>query len=75
MSRLGLSMVAACSMLLFVQFSASADRDEAAPVIDNNRVTVFDVTLNRGNPWTTPQGTNFAEMFLVGGKIDHHTGR
>jgi hypothetical protein len=68
-SRLGLSMVAACSMLLFVQFSAPADRDEAAPVIDNNRVTVFDVTLNRGNPWTTPQGTNFAEMFLVGGKI------
>lgn len=68
-SRLGLSMVAAYSILLLAQLSASAGCDEAAPVIDNDRVTVFDVTVNRGKPWTTPQGTNFAEMFLVGGKI------
>lgn len=49
--------------------AAHAAGDDAAPVIDNARVTVFDVTLAPGKSWKAPAGVDFAEMILVGGKI------
>jgi len=67
--RLRFPVVAVCSILFLAQTSAHAGDDQMAPVIDNNRVTVFDVTLNPGKPWTAPKDIDFAEMILVGGKI------
>ena len=44
--------------------------DEAAPLIDNERVTVRDITLTPGKPGSLERHDHdFVTMFLVGGKI------
>lgn len=63
------SILAAISILFLSQLVAYAGVAEPVPVIDNSRVTVFDITLARDKPWKPPQHLDFAEMVLVGGKL------
>jgi hypothetical protein len=53
-----------------LQTQVKAVSDDAAPVIDNERVTVWDITLTPGEPRSFERHDNdFVTMFLVGGKI------
>ena len=53
-----------------LQAQAKAVGYGATPVIDNERVTVWDITLTPGEPGSFVRHDNdFVTMFLVGGKI------
>jgi hypothetical protein len=68
--RLCALVVLASPILFLPEMPARAAEDDVAPaMIENSRVTVFDITLNPGKPWTTPKGTNFVEMFLAGARV------
>ena len=60
-SRLRCTLLAAS--ILFRPDPAHGADGKAAPVIDNSRVTVFDLTLSPGKPWQAPARINFAVMF------------
>jgi hypothetical protein len=64
MNRIGLSLAFAVSLL-------GADSQPVIdPVINNERVTVRDITLTPGTPVSMERHqTDFVTMFLVGGKI------
>ena len=66
---LGCLILAAMPIFFVAQTSALGDGDKLSPVVDNARVTVFDVTLKPGTPWQAPEGVDFAEMILEGGEL------
>lgn len=67
--RFGVLVFSASLILFCTVMPTAAGGDDIAPVIDNSRVRVFDITLNPGRLWAAPKGANFAEMFLVGGRV------
>jgi hypothetical protein len=64
---LGCLILAAMPIFFVAQTSALGDK--LSPVVDNARVTVFDVTLKPGTSWQAPEGVDFAEMILEGGEL------
>jgi hypothetical protein len=57
-------------ILAAIPVHAQADATAVAPVIDNERVKVWDITLLPGKPTLIqPQESAVVTMFLVGGKI------
>ena len=63
-------MCSAMSLLFLACMSVSPSKAQTAPVIDNERVTVWDVRLSKGAPaYKLPRDLDTVVMFLEGGTI------